>query len=139
MPVFGHTLRVARILHLALLVSVPLYVVAGEIVGPSAPRDVMRIRQILFLLALVQTGAAFLLRYRLAGPAAEALRAHPEDEVQISRWMSGNIGALAIAEAIGLLGLVVRVLGATLPEAAPFYVASFVLLLLLTPRNSANQ
>jgi len=132
-------LRTARILYVAMLTSIPFYVVVGELVGPAEGRDVMRIQRLLILIGLVEVGAVAFLRTRLVGAAAEALRTRPDDKGQLSRWMSGSVASFALCEAAALLGFVLRILGGTLPQAAPFYAGAFVALLLLFPRSPATQ
>jgi len=50
----------------------------------------------------------------------------------------GSIASFALCEAVGLFGLVLRILGEMLEQAAPFYGAAFFLLMIFFPRNPAN-
>jgi hypothetical protein len=130
--------RIARILHVVFVVSIPIYVTIGELLGKLADVEVGVIFPVLLVVAGAQGVAVFFLRSRLISPAAEALRLRPEDAAEIMRWMMANFASFALCEAIGLFGFVVRILGGTLEQAAPFYALSFFLLVALYPRNPAD-
>ena len=129
------TLRLLRILRVALLASVVLYAVVGELAGPPESSDVRQLRLILIALAgglLVAIGAV---RQRMVSSAEEALRSRPDDALALSRWRAGTIVTFVLAEAIALYGLVLRMMGGKLIQALPFYAAGAVLLLVFTPRR----
>ncbi len=132
-PRFEASVRALRIIHLALFVPIPLYFLMGETVGPREPSDVRLIRQVITALALLDTGLAVVFRKRMVEPAAEALRLKPDDTVAMARWAKGHILSFAICESVGLFGLVLRFLGATTLEAAPFFAVAFVLMLVFRP------
>lgn len=129
------TLRLLRILQMALLVSVVLYAVIGELAGPHQPKDVKQVQVILMMLGVALVAAIVILRQRMVRPAEDTLRAQPEDAVALARWRAGNIVTFALSEAIALHGLVLRMLGARLQAAVPFYAAAAVFLVVLGPRR----
>lgn len=132
-------LRTARILHVALLTSIPFYVVVGEYFGPSQPRELFPIQQGLVAVGLAEIGVLVLLRARMVRPAAEVLRTRPDDVAQLNRWRSGTVASFVLCEAVVLIGFALRMIGGALPQAVPFYGGGFVALLLLFPRNPATQ
>lgn len=138
MQSLSDSVRSARVLHIVFVVSVPFYVTIGELVGKLADVDISVIFPALLVVGSVQAIAVFFLRSRLIGPAAEALRLRPDDTGEITRWMMANFASFALCEAIGLFGFVVRILGGTLEQAAPFYALSFFLLVALYPRNPVD-
>src|SRR5437588_9498022 len=60
--------------------------------------------------------------------ALEVLKHTPDNMAALYRWRSGNILSFALAESIVLYGFVVRFLGASLAQAAPFYIAGIIIL-----------
>ena len=128
-------LRLLRILQAALFGSLLLYGLVGEIAGPKEARDVKQMQLILMVLAAASWGVIFFVRQRLVQPAEEILRTQPEDAAALGRWRAGNMATFFLAEAVALYGLVLRMLGSTLLQAAPFYSAAILLLLAFTPRR----
>ena len=129
------SLRLLRIIQMVLLTSVVLYAVVGELAGPQEARDVKQMRLILIALAGALLLAMGAIRQRMISPAQQILRSQPEDALALARWRAGNIVTFALAEAVALYGLVLRMLGAKLLQALPFYAAGAVLMLVFTPRR----
>ena len=122
-----------------MLGAVAMYVVIGEVV----PHSVHPINPVLFqalaLLAASTVFALFFLR-RMTVRRAEAALAGPSiDNAVLLRWRVGVILTLALSEAIALYGFVLRMIGFSLSEVAPFYVAGFTLMLFLGPRKPSNE
>lgn len=138
MPPLETRLRTLRVVHLVILATIPMYAAVGEMVRREA-MDVSLIHKVLLVVLMSQLGALTLIRTRWIGPAAEALRLKPDDAEALQRWHGGNITCFVLCEAVVLLGLVLRFLGGTLMQAAPFYAVGFVLLLFFAPRNPAHQ
>jgi len=134
---FGTALKEMRRLHAALLVTMPLYIYAGEVLGPTKPRDITKI-ELLSLVALVALNAWAVLRTyrRRLRPARELLQAGTTDTKAISQWKAANTILLTTCEPIALYGLALRVWGGTLAQVAPFYACASFLLLVFTPRRS---
>ncbi len=135
MDQFESTVRVVRTLHVALLVPASLYPLIGEKVGPPEPRDVKQIQAAFFVLAVVTLAAAAFFRWRWMRPPEEGPGLQPEKNDALGRWRIGNIVSFVLCESVALYGLVLRMLGGTLLQSAPFYVASVLLLLAWIPRR----
>ena len=129
------TLRLLRIIQMALLGSVALYIVIAEKVGPQEPKDVKQLQVLLALFAGSLVMTIFFYRQRVLRPAEDALRVQAEDAVALRRWRMANLVTLVCAEAVVLYGMVLRFLGGTLLQAAPFYAAGVLLMLVFTPRR----
>ena len=129
----GFHVRQIRILHLAMLVSIPLYFVVAGLIAPQTASDVHTMRQGLTVMALLFSGVAVVLRKRMLDSAADILRLRPDDTAALIRWRAAHIVSFALCEAVALFGLVLRFLGATTFEAAPFFAVAFVLMLAFRP------
>jgi hypothetical protein len=121
--------------RIALLVSIALYVFVGERISrPGAPD-----RNLYFavtLVAITTVGMIFAV-WRLFVLRSEATLAdHPEDASALKRWRAGYIYTYALCETLALFGFVLRFMGFTLSEVAPFYVVGFALMLLFSPRRA---
>jgi uncharacterized membrane protein len=55
------------------------------------------------------------------------------------RWRAGLIITFALCLAVALLGLVLRILGASSSQATPFYLAGALLMLYFVPRRPASK
>ncbi len=128
-------LQVLRVVHAALLFACLLYVAVGELAGPKEPSDVKLLLIVIGFVAVTDVGIAMFLRSQFVGGAEEVLRRSPEDATALQRWTSGHMIALAMCEAVGIFGLVLRLLGATLIQVLPFYGACVLLMLMWTPRR----
>jgi hypothetical protein len=142
-------LRVVRIIHLAMLASAVLYVLVGEIVGPKGfigeftdltsgdpvPLDESVIWNGFVVLGVALAFVAIVLRQKLTSAAQETLLRSPGDAAALGRWRMAHIIAFALAESVVLFGLVLRILGAPLTQAAILYAIGIVALLVLSPRK----
>jgi F0F1-type ATP synthase membrane subunit c/vacuolar-type H+-ATPase subunit K len=128
--------KAAQILRIALLVSVALYVIAGERVAPNpAPPPNRNLYFFLTLGALTIVGMIFAV-WRLFVLRSETMLAdQPGDPAALKRWWTGYIFTYALCETVVLCGFVLRFVGFTLSEVAPFYVVGFALMLLFSPRR----
>ncbi len=81
----NNSLKKVRTLHLILLLQIPLYVYAGEVLGPAKTKDVRRVG--LFLLALAALNIWSVLSWyrRRVRKVCEALRSHPDDPKAITQ------------------------------------------------------
>jgi hypothetical protein len=133
------TRNAVQIARIALLVSISLYVFVGERATPgTAAMPNRNFYFVLTLVALTTVGMAFAV-WRLFVLRSEALlAAQPDDAAALGRWRSGFIMTYALSEAVALFGLVLRIVGFSLSEVAPFYVVGFVLLLLFSPRRTKS-
>jgi hypothetical protein len=128
-----------QIIRIALLVSIAFYVLVGErsALGTVAVPD-RNFYFVLTLVALTTVGMAFAV-WRLFVLRSEAvLAAQPDDAAALRRWRSGFIITYGLSEAAAMFGLVLRIMGFSLSEVAPFYLVGFVLLLLFSPRRTKS-
>jgi len=127
--------KLLQTVRIALLVSVALYAFIGERLSPnvaSAPD-----RNFYFaitLVAITTLGMIFAVR-RLFVLRSEAILAEQADDpAALKRWRTGYIITYALCETVALFGFVLRFVGFTLSQVAPFYLVGFALMLAFGPR-----
>jgi len=131
--------RVLRAVQVALLVSILLYLVLAMRLPTPTPASTAPVTlAALGFLSVMNVGIIFELRRVLVRRSAVILGNNPEDPLALMRWRGGHIATYAFAESIALFGLILRFVGFTLPQAGPFFLAGFVLLLFLGPRRPVN-
>jgi hypothetical protein len=128
--------KTVQVIRIALLVIIAAYVFLGEGVRQrTAGAPDRNFYFAITLVALTMVGMAFA-AWRLFVLRSEAtLAALPEDAVALKRWRAGYIFTYALCEAVALFGFVLRILGFTLSEVAPFYIVGFVLMILFSPHR----
>ena len=126
-------LRAVRVIHFTMLTLVVLLVPLGERIATDEGQPGFLL-PFFAAIAAVDVVLALGVRKSLVGGAEERLRQHPENAVAAMRWQTGQLGSFAIAESVALLGFMLRVMGATLEQAAGFYAAGLGLLLIFWPR-----
>ena len=127
-----------RLVQIAMLVSIVLYVAVGELVGRAAAAN-NALFYTMSLASISTLGAAFVVRRTLVLPAEALLREKPSDPLVQARWRSGYVFLYALCEALALFGLILRVAGFTLVHVWGFYLGGFLLLLLFSPRAPRLQ
>jgi hypothetical protein len=130
----GAALRTVRLIQIAMLVSIALYVVVGEKVALHAPTPNSTLFYGISFISISMVGAIFVVRRTLVMPSEGVLRERPDDVVNLARWKSGYIVTFAFCETLALFGLVLRLLGFTLSQVWPFYLGGFALMLFFAPR-----
>ncbi len=130
----GVAFRTIRLIQAAMLVSIGIYVVVGEVASRQLTTDVKALYAISFA-SISLVGAILVVRKTLVLQSEAELRQKPGDPVTIARWRTGYIVTYALCEALALFGLVLRILGFTLAQVWPYYAGGFVLLLLFWPRR----
>lgn len=118
-----------------MLVSVFLYVVVGERVGPVNGASNTTLFYAMSMTTVTIVGVILVVRRTLVSQSAASLATRPSDVATLTRWRTGYIMTYALSEAIALFGLVLRFTGFSLSQVAPFYVAGFILLLFFGPRR----
>jgi F0F1-type ATP synthase membrane subunit c/vacuolar-type H+-ATPase subunit K len=133
------SLRSLRIVWIALLIALGIYVYLPESlnVQPRTPSPVIFLAVAVVTIGIV--GSAFFMRRKWIAPAQAELAADLENGKALARWRTGYLCCLALAESLGLYGLVLRFLGFTLQQVEPFYLAGLGLLLFFFPRFSASR
>jgi hypothetical protein len=131
----GPAVRLVRQMQISMLVSVALYVVAGEMLSRTmhlAPASTLFHAFSLISISLV--GATVVVRRTLVLPSEAVLKKRSDDLRASSRWKTGNITLYALCDVLALFGLVLRLAGFPLANVWSFYLGGFVLLLLYSPR-----
>jgi len=129
-----------RIIHAAFVFSWLTFVlVAIYILHPVDKLTGMTVPLAVGVAALSSISVAQTLRQKLVIAPAEELARQPDNAPLLQRWRSGNIVQFAFAESVTLFGLVLRLLGANWPVAAPFFAVGLLMLLLNAPRDPSRQ
>ncbi len=134
----GAALRTVRLIQIAMLVSIGMYVVVGEVAGRHLNTDATVLYAISFA-SISVVGAILVVRKTLVLQSEAELREKPGDPATLSRWKTGYIVTYSLCEALAVFGLVLRIMGFTLTHVWPYYAGSFVLLLLFWPRMPQAQ
>jgi len=127
-------LRTVRMIQIALLASVVMYVWVGERVSRNLPSN-LTLYYAVSLAAITVIGVILVVRRTLLAHSEAQLRVKPEDSELLGRWRAGYIVIYALCESLALFGLVLRVLGFPLSQTWAFYLSSFGLMLLFGPRR----
>ena len=131
-------LKTLRAVQWAMLASILVYGIVGEVVGPVARGVDPALSYIFSTLAVGIVGTIFVVRRTLVLRAAENLATHPDDGLSLNHWQTGYIATYALCEALALFGLVLRFRGCQLQQSLLFYVGGFVLLIFFRPRQPAS-
>jgi len=129
------TLKKLRIIQVALMVWLVLLIYLGEHTHQRSQTLKPAVLWVIAAFGVYLTITIFAYRVRRLSPAQEKLRLQPCDVVALKKWELWNIVSLALSESLGLYGFCLRVLGASISQAAAFYAGAIVLLLLFTPRR----
>jgi hypothetical protein len=124
----SHVLRTLRAVQWAMLGSIVLYAVVGELAGPRARGVDPALSYIFSTLAVGIVGTIFVVRRTLVLRAAASLASHPDDSLSLNHWKSGYLTTYALCEALALFGLVLRFRGSQTQQSLLFYIGGFVLL-----------
>ena len=127
-------LRVARVLHVALIVMVVIEFDVSYRLAPIQNQISPIIVYAITFVCLNDIGVAAFLRNRMIRPSEESLRSNPNDESALKKWRAGVIVSLGMASTIVLFGVLLRLMGATWNVASWFFIVGILLLLAWTPR-----
>jgi hypothetical protein len=130
----GVILKFLRVVQFALLGSILLYAVIGEVMGPSARALNPSLSYIFTTAGVAIVGMIFVVRRTLVLRSAESLASHPDDPLTLNHWKTGYLATYGLCEALALSGIVLRFLGFTFQQSVPFYISGFILLLFFRPR-----
>lgn len=134
----GAALRTIRLIQIAMLVSIAMYAVLGEVVGARLPAN-PTILYAMSVASISVVGALLVVRRTLVLQSEAALKERPGDPTVLSRWKMGYIVTFTLCEALALFGLLLRLMGFTLNSVWPYYAGGFALLLLFWPRLPLSQ
>jgi hypothetical protein len=132
-------IKIVRAIQIAMLLSVALFVVAGEFVGSIPKLSDPTLFYALSLATITIVGVILVVRRTLVLQSAAALATRPNDAATLNRWRAGYVMTYALSEAIAMFGLILRIIGFSLSQVASFYVAGFILLLFFGPRRPASE
>lgn len=128
-------LRQMRSMWFALLVSIPIYIYAGGIVGRVSWLRFRSAGMIFIVLAALNLLAfSWALRKRYL-PAKRSVERQPENADAVRRWMSSWTIVLCNANALIVFGFAFWMGGKTLGQSLPFFVLGSLLILSLWPRQ----
>jgi len=130
-----NAIKIVRLIQIAMLLSVGIFVVTGEMVGSIPKFNNPTLFYALSLATITIVGVILVVRRTLVLQSAATLATRPNDAATLSRWRAGYVMTYALSEAIAMFGLVLRLIGFKLPQVAYFYVAGFILLLFFGPRR----
>ena len=130
-----NAIKIVRILQIAMLLSVGIFVVAGEMVGSIPKLSNPTLFYALSLATITIVGVILVVRRTLVLQSAVTLATRPNDAATLNRWRAGYVMTYALSEAIAMFGLVLRLIGFSLSQVASFYIAGFILLLFFGPRR----
>ncbi len=132
-------IKIVRLLQIAMLLSVLLLVMVGEMVGSIPRLSNPTLFYALSLATITMVGVILVVRRTLVLQSAATLAERPNDVATIGRWRAGYVMTYALSEAIAMFGLLLRIIGFSLQQVASFYVAGFILLLFFGPRRPVRQ
>jgi hypothetical protein len=137
-------IKIVRVLQIAMLMSVLLFVIVGQVVGsnPRLSNPALSNPTLFYALSMATitiVGVILVVRRTLVMQSSVALAARPNDPATLSRWRAGYVMTYALSEAVALFGLVLRMIGFSLSQVASFYIAGFILLLFFGPRRPVPQ
>ena len=132
-------LRTLRLIQVAFILSVVVYMVIGEMAGSHPAESNPTIGLAMAVFAASTVGIVVIVRRVMLVPAGAVLTSNPNDGSGIARWRAANIVVLALCESIGLYGFVLRFLGFTLAQTMPFYLAAILMMLYFGPKRPLAQ
>jgi hypothetical protein len=131
----GPAVRLVRQVQIALLVSIALCAVAGEMLARKLAHDPANaLFHALSCISISLVGAKVVIRRTLVLPSEASLEERSDDTVAVARWRTGYLFLYALCDLLGVFGLVLRMAGFTLANVWGFYLGGFLLLLLYSPR-----
>lgn len=134
-----NAIKIVRVVQIAMLVSVLVFVIVGEFVG-SIPRfSNPTLFYALSLATITIVGVILVVRRTLVLQSAATLATRPNDVATLNRWRAGHVMTYALSESIAIFGLLLRFIGFSLSQVASFYIAAFILLLFFGPRRPVVQ
>jgi hypothetical protein len=124
------SIRTLLIVWRALLSATVLFVWMAEKDHPIKTSIDQRVYVAICIVAVSEIGIMFFMQKRWQTDSSS-----PADPKNLRRVYAAQLMLMGCSLAIVLYGLVVRLLGATLPQALPFYITGSFLLLYFRPRQ----
>lgn len=135
----SRALKTLRVVQWAMLASILLYGILGEVLGPRARAVDPNLNYLFSTLGVAIVGVIFVVRRTLVLRAASSLALHPDDLISLNHWRTGYFASYALCDALALFGLVLRFMGCNFQQSVPFYIGGFVLLFFFKPREPARE
>jgi low temperature requirement protein LtrA len=132
------SLKLLRIVHLALLASIVFYAVLAELAHPAPGATTKTFLYVITGVALFAIEGIFFYRRRKLKPSEKVLSVTPDDVAALKTWRTAYIIIYALCQSVALYGVVLRSVKFSFPQVAAFYIAGFVLLLYFSPRRPTN-
>jgi hypothetical protein len=132
------SLKLLRAVRLFLLASIVLYAVIAERFGPAPKAQAPLLFYVITAVAISLIATMFAIRRGRLARLERVLSSDQEDIAALNPWRATYILIFMACEAIALYGLVLRFLGSTFMQVAPFYIAGFVLMLYFAPHRPTN-
>jgi hypothetical protein len=132
------TIRRLRALQLAMLGSIVLYAVLGEVLGSGARVVDPSLSYVFTTVGVAIVGVIFVVRRTLVLRSAESLASRPDDSLSLGHWKSGYVTTYALCEGLALFGWILRLMGCSFQQSLPFYIGGFVLLFFFGPREPVS-
>jgi hypothetical protein len=130
-----NAIKIVRVIQIVMLLSVAMFVLAGEMVGSIPRLSNPTLFYALSLATITIVGVILVVRRTLVLQSAVTLAARPNDVATLNRWRAGYVMTYVLSEAIAMFGLLLRLIGFSLSQVASFYIAGFILLLFFGPRR----
>jgi cytochrome b561 len=124
-----------RIIQWAMLASVVLYSLVGEVVHPASRTLDSAVSYLFTTMGVAIVGVIFVVRRTMVFRAEESLASRPDDTLSLNHWKTGYIVTYVLCEALAMFGLVQRILGASTQQSLPYYIGGFVLLFFFRPHQ----
>lgn len=136
----GPAARLLRYVQAAMLASIALFAVAGEMLtGTIARSPVNTLFHALSLVSISLVGATVVVRRTLVLSSEVVLTRRPDDGLAVARWRTGYLVLYGLCDVLGFFGLILRLAGFTLANVWGFYLGGFLLLLLYSPRAPLDE
>ena len=132
-------LSILRAVQWAMLASIVLYVLVGQLAGPVTRALDPSLSYLFATLGVAIVGIIFVVRRTLVFRAEASLATQPEDTLSLNQWRTGYVATYALCEALALFGLVLRFVGGNLQQAMPYYLGGFVLLFFFRPHQPQTE
>src|ERR1700730_3320973 len=116
MKLMRSTLRTLRAVQWAMLGSIPLYALVGEVVGARARAVDPSLGYVFTTAGVAIVGMIFVVRRTLVLRSAESLASCPDDSLTLSHWKSGYVATYALCEGLALFGLILRFMGCSFQQ-----------------------
>ena len=128
-------IRKLRMIQVAHLVTIPILVWVANMVPPADSIEWSLWDWAITGFVLYSVCVGFFLRRKLMRSVGDALRKDPFDAKAVKQWQTAQLVGISLAEVPTVSGWALQFFfGVTIEQAASFYVAGLLLLLLWTPR-----